>query len=162
LRNGALSSQSRGRAAPEGCPPINVGTFEDGLLIATRDAALFNPTKLSARYLRAAGARAVVLITQQTVYDMFAYARWAQGELVRSISVNPTGRVWESIGQPEAFETPFWEGNHPVSANYPLPFHPLDMSDTALRSLLRLRVEGTPDPGLADPSQTRLRCFARP
>lgn len=147
-----------------GFPPkgrINVGTFEDGLLIATRDAALVNPTKLSTRYLRVAGARAVLLITQQTFYDMFAYARWVQGELVRSISVNPIGRVWESIGQPEAFETPFWEGKHQVSADYPLPFHPLDMSDAALRSLLRLHVEGPPGPGLADPSQTTVHCFGR-
>jgi hypothetical protein len=103
---------------------VNVASFEGGTLIATRDAALFNPTKLHRRYLTFGSHRTVVLITQQSFHDMFAYARWVDGTLVRSLSVNPVGRVWEDVGDPEPFEVPFWRGEHPVADDYPLPFHP--------------------------------------
>jgi hypothetical protein len=127
-----------------------VGAFEGGLLLATRDAYLFNPTKLHRRYLKPVLGRTVTLLTQQPTYDMFAYARWENGQLQRSLSANPVGQIWESIGIPEPFEAPFWAGQRPAPAGYPLPFHPLDMSNAALRSVLHLHAEGPSDPGLVD------------
>lgn len=140
---------------------LNVGSFEAGTLIATRDAALFNPTKLHRRYLKFASSRTVVLITQQSVYDMFAYARWVDGTLVRSISVNPVGKVWENVGDPEPFEVPYWRGEHPVPDDYPLPFHPLDLSDAALRSVLGLHYEGPYSPGLLSPETVIMHAYRR-
>lgn len=140
---------------------LNVGAFEGGVLIATRDAYLFNPSKLHHRYLKAATADTVMLLTQQSFYDMFAYARWVRGSMIRSISVNPVGRVWEDIGTPEPFEQPFWNGDHPMEGDYPLPFHPLDLSDAALRSVLGLLYEGPPGPALKAPEDVPLRAYRR-
>jgi hypothetical protein len=141
---------------------VNIGSFEAGILIATRDAYLFNPRKLHRRYLGLASNRAVVLITQQSFYDMFAYARWVDGTLVRSISVNPVGKVWEDVGDPEPFEVPFWRGERRVDDDdYPLPFHPLDLGDAALRSVLGLHYEGGPSPGLVSPADVTLHAYRR-
>ena len=105
---------------------VAIATLVGGVVIATRDAHLYNPSKLHRRYLKIATHRNVVLLTQRSFYDMFAYARWVNGVLIRSISVNPIGKVWESLGTPELFEKPFWDGQHRVSAepgedDYPLP-----------------------------------------
>ncbi len=112
-------------------------SFEQGVLIATRDAHLYNPSKLHPRYLKPTAYTTLQLFTQRSFNDMFAYARWSHGKLVRSISINPIGGVWESHGPPELFEVPFWAGTRPFD-DYPLPFHPLDLSDAALSSELNL------------------------
>jgi hypothetical protein len=59
---------------------------------------------------------------------------------------------------PLAFEAPYWAGEHPVEPDdddddepYPLPFHPLDMAEDALRALFGFTYEGVPledDPDL--------------
>jgi hypothetical protein len=136
-----------------------VGRFQGGILLSTRDAHLYNPTKLAKRYLKPALGAGVTLITQRSSNDMFAYARWTDGRLTRSISVNPIGRIWESIGPPEPWERPFWRGDRPVGGDYPLPFHPLDMSDAALRSVLRLHYEGPPEAGLIEPASVVLHVY---
>lgn len=148
-------------AAFPGRGSLSVGTFEGGLLLGTQDAHLYNPTKLASRYLKPSLGSKVTLLTQRPLNDMFAYGRWERGQLIRSISVNPVGRVWESIGTPEPFESPFWAGQRAAAPNYPLPFHPLDMGDAALRDVLRLHVEGLPEPGLIDISSVLLHRFER-
>lgn len=140
---------------------LNVGTFDSGLLIATKDAHLYNPSKLHRRYLKASMGRTVVLLTQRSFNDMFAYARWVDGSLIRSISLNPIGKVWENIGDPEPFEVPFWNGEHPAESGYPLPFHPLELSDAALRSALGLVYEGPADPRLTSPEDVLLSAYRR-
>lgn len=138
---------------------LSVGSFESGELVATRDAHLYNPSKLHRRYLKAAIGRTLVLVTQRSFNDMFAYARWEDGELICSISVNPVGGVWENIGAPEEFEVPFWRGDHVVDGTYPLPFDPVEFGDVVLRSVLGLLYEGPPDPSLTSPEDVRLRAF---
>lgn len=138
---------------------INIGTFEQGTVVATRDAVLFNPTKLAKRYLNAPLGRDLVLLTQQSVRDMFAFGHWIDGQLRRSISVNPVGKVWESIGEPEPFEKPFWAGDRGAGSDYPLPFHPLDMAEAAIRTYLGIYVEGQPTPGLVGPDRIQLEMF---
>ena len=137
---------------------LNVATLAGGTVVATRDAHLYNPTKLHSRYLRASAGPTLVLLTQRSVNDMFAYARWEDGDLVRSISVNPVGGVWEDIGPAEPFEQAFWRGDHPGHPS--LPFHPLELSDAALRSVLGLAVEG-PGGNFAQPEDVQLRAYAR-
>lgn len=157
-------SLGRGTLGQDGFPnrgDINVGTFERGTVVATRDAVLFNPTKLSTRYLKAPLSHDVVLLVQQSVYDMFAFGHWTDGHLRRSISVNPVGKVWESIGDPEAFEEPFWAGERPVGPDYPLPFHPLDMAEAAVRTFLGIYIEGQPAPELVGPDRIQLERFRR-
>ena len=74
---------------------------------------------------------------------------------------NPVGKVCESLGEPEPFEIPFWEGRHPV-AGYPLPFHPLEMSVAALASELNLCGEGAePVPGMSQLDEVVLTRYSR-
>lgn len=156
--------RGRGTLARDGLPDrgdINVGTFERGTVVATRDALLFNPTRLDKRYLKAALGREAVLLAQRSYYDMFAFGHWIDGQLRRSISVNPVGKVWESIGEPEAFEAPFWAGERPAESGYPLPFHPLDMAETAVRTFLGVYLEGQPAAGLVGLDRVPLELFSR-
>jgi hypothetical protein len=140
---------------------INLAAFRNGAVVATRRAMLFNPSKLEARFVKVAGSRTVHLLAQRSMYDMVAYARWEGGTLARSISANPVGKVWESIGAPEPFEARFWEGSQRPAPDYPLPFHPLDLGEAALRHILGACFEGLPEPGLADPSTVELLSFGR-
>lgn len=161
----AYAPTGTGSLASEGFPPrweLSVGSCGRGTLLATRDAALFNPTKLHGRYLKGALGSEVWLLTQQSTYDMFALGRWSEGTLVRSISVNPVGKVWESIGTPEPFELPFWAGKRPAPSGYPLPFHPLEMAEEAFRSVLGVQLEGTADPLLLHADELALETFTRP
>ncbi len=41
------------------------------------------------------------------------------------------------------FEDPYWAGEHPVDWDeYPLPFHPLELGEAALRALFGFNYEG--------------------
>jgi hypothetical protein len=73
----------------------------------------------------------------------------------------PGRRVWESVGTPEPFEAPFWEGGRRPAPDYPLPFHPLELGEAALRAVLGAWFEGRPDPGLADPSTVELLALGK-
>ncbi len=55
---------------------LNVAAFDDGWMVVTRDAIKFLPEQLPRRYLQAALGRHVVLISQDSYYDIFAYGRW--------------------------------------------------------------------------------------
>lgn len=140
---------------------IGVAQFGGGLLVATRDAALYNPSMLHRRYLKPSLGRTVVLLTQRSATDMVAFARWQDATLSRSISVNPIGRVWESLGPEEKWERPFWDGLRPVEVGYPLPFHPLELGEEAMRSVLGLWCEGSPAPGLVDAADVVLEIYER-
>lgn len=79
--------------------------------------------------------------------DWFAFAVWAgDGELWRSLSLSPDHGIMENIGPPMAFEAPYWAGEHPVGTDddeypYPLPFHPLELAEDALRALFGFTYE---------------------
>lgn len=150
--------------ADGGWPPrgeFGIALFPSAVLIATIDAHLYNPTKLHPRYGKAGLGRTMLLVTQRSYNDMSAYARWEDGRLVRSLSVNPIGKVWEDRGTPAAFEHRFWAGDHPVSDDYPLPFHPLEMGEAAVEALFALVYEGVLDPGLVQPDEIVLDVYRR-
>jgi len=142
---------------------LGVGVFANGAVVATRRAYLFNPSRLESRFLKRAGGGTVWLLAMRAVYDMFAYAVWRDGTLTRSLSANPVGKVWESIGDPLPFERPFWDGERVVadSPGYPLLFHPLEMGEAAIRQVLGTFFESVPATGLVDPETVRLRSFRR-
>ncbi|MDT0203524.1 DUF6928 family protein [Nocardioides sp. AE5] len=157
-----LERTDRGSLISHGFPErgeIAVGHITQGLIITTRDAALFRPTDLHARYAKLGETR--ILLTQQTAHDMFAFARWSEGALVRALSVNPVGKVWQSIGDPDPFEAPFWSGEHPVDTDYPLPFHPLEMAEAAVQEFLGTQFEASPTPQTVAPESIVLDRFAR-
>lgn len=110
---------------------------------------------LPQHFLEEAKGRRVVLHAMHSVVDWLAFAVWKDGALIRSLSLSPDGGIQENIGEPLDFEAPFWAGEHPVEVDpdwgedqepYPLPFHPLELGEEALRALFGFVLEGWPAP----------------
>ena len=139
-------------------------------VIAAVEFAIDYPSRLPTRFLQAAGTGTVILHAMHSVVDWFAFAVWKNGQLVRSLSAAPDGGVMEDIGERLAFEQPYWEGRHPVDdpedleageEPYPLPFHPLELGEAALRELLGYQLEGRVDPALLDATTIPMLRFQR-
>ncbi|GMA30932.1 DUF6928 family protein [Litorihabitans aurantiacus] len=157
---GALFPRTPYRRAGEGAlggagiPPRQepwVGVFDGGALLATRDAFLYDPRILHARYLRFEAWPDVHLIASQSSTNMFAYGRWRDGELVRSVSVNPVAGVRNVTGVRQDFEVPevrvdTW----------------LDAANATLAAVLGLTGDtATPVPGGAGWDEVHLQRYAR-
>ncbi|XVU20845.1 DUF6928 family protein [Actinoplanes sp. CA-054009] len=123
------------------------------------------PSQLPARLLGAAGDRRIIMHGMHSGSDGLCFAVWENGSLVRSLSVSPDGGVVEDIGEPYDFERPYWAGERPAGSTlpggpYPLPFHPLELGEDALRALFGFILEGRPDPADVDPYEVPLRGFS--
>jgi hypothetical protein len=125
---------------------VYVGCFPGLTVVCTRDAAVDRPSQLHQRFLDEAAGRTVYLHAMHSVVDWFAYAIWdSDGTLRRSLSLSPASGIIENIGTPLDFEAPFWVGAHSVKTRgsfYPLPFHPLELGEEALRVLFGFNYEG--------------------
>ncbi|WP_033225995.1 MULTISPECIES: DUF6928 family protein [unclassified Streptomyces] len=113
------------------------------------------PSRLPEHLVAASAGRRLVLHAMHSVVDWLAFAVWEDGRLVRSLSLSPDSGVMENIGQPLPFELPYWSGDRPADVMpwpdeeetpYPLPFHPLDLGEDALRALCGFVMEGLPAP----------------
>jgi hypothetical protein len=119
---------------------------------------LDRPSQLPAHLVDASMGRTLYLHAMHSAVDWFAFAVWRDGALVRSLSLSPEDGVLEDTGERLAFEEPFWAGRHPaLLEGYPLPFHPLDLGDHALREFFGFSGEGADDGG---PSAGRLDPWA--
>lgn len=145
-----------------------VGVSAGTTVVADQRLMIDRPSTLPTHLLEAACGRRVVLHVMHSVSDRLGFAEWdGNGELVRSLSVAPEGGVIEDIGEKFAFELPFWAGAHPVlpepgwdgAQNYPLPFHPLEMGEEALRHLFGFIVEGRSKPDDVDAGLVTLQGF---
>ncbi|MEV4641013.1 hypothetical protein AB0J80_27095 [Actinoplanes sp. NPDC049548] len=111
------------------------------------------PSELPEHVLAEAAGRRILLHSMHSVVDQLTFAAWEDGRLIRSLSVSPDTGIVEDIGEPYPFERPYWAGEHPVTSMfpgqgpYPLPFHPLDLGEEALRELFGFVIEGSPEPG---------------
>lgn len=116
---------------------------------------LYKPSELPVHVLDVAAGRRVALCAMHSVDDSFGYAVWANGELVRSLSLSLPHGIVENIGEPLEFELPFWARRRAAIERYPgaLGFHPLDMGQQAMRSLFGFALEGGPEPDDVDASQ---------
>lgn len=101
-----------------------------------------------------------------SVVDWLAFAIWDNGTLVRSLSLSPNSGVMENIGEPLEFERPYWAGERAVELDpewdeglYPLPFHPLEMGEDALRALFGFVVEGYPEADDIDSNEILMHGF---
>ena len=142
---------------------IAAGRFPGLQVVVSEEVAVDCPSQLSPRFIAAQGT--TVLHLMHSVVDWFAFAVWQDGRLVRSLSLSPDGGVVEDIGERLAFERPFWEGKHPAvaagedPAGYPLPFHPLELGEAALREFFGFQLEGYVDAALLDPESIPLLRF---
>jgi hypothetical protein len=123
-----------------------VDLFCDGRLVLDR------PSELPARFHEIAAGRRIIMHGMHSVVDWVCFAVWEDGHLVRSLSVSPGNGIQENIGDPFDFELPFWDGPDRVESvsgwsdqtpdRHPLPFHPLQMGEEALRALFGFVIEG--------------------
>ncbi|WBQ06543.1 DUF6928 family protein [Kribbella sp. CA-293567] len=142
LADGDLSQNAN---PPDGL--VYAAVFPGLTIVCTGEVALDRPSTLPAKYLAEAGGRTVYLHAMHSVVDWFAYAVWTpDGKLRRSLSLAPDGGVFENLGDPLPFEQTYWAGEHALEADdddpYPLPFHPLELAEDALRTLFGFNYEG--------------------
>ncbi|MEV0135317.1 hypothetical protein AB0H83_43560 [Dactylosporangium sp. NPDC050688] len=123
------------------------------------------PSQLPDRLLEAGAGRRIVMHGMHSGSGWLCFAVWENGDLVRSLSVSPDGGIGENIGEPYQFELPYRAGAHPVKpmvpgdGPYPLPFHPLELGEMALRALFGFILEGRPHPDDVDPFEVHLHGF---
>ncbi|MFG2262275.1 DUF6928 family protein [Streptomyces sp. NPDC048720] len=124
------------------------------------------PSELPEHLVTASAGRRLVLHAMHSVVDWLAFAVWEDGRLVRSLSLSPDSGVIEDVGEPLPFELPYWAGDRPVvpwpdeeEEPYPLPFHPLDLGEDALRALCGFVREGRPEPDDLDTDGIRLHGY---
>lgn len=144
-----------------------VGSWSGVSIIAAKEFAIDQPSKLPAVFLSPASAGTAYLHVMHSVVDWFAFAVWENGKLRRSLSLSPDDDIIEDIGDRLPFEEPFWAGQHPAvdpddkEDDYPFPFHPLELGEAALDEFFGYQIEGIVDPSLLDPEKVPLLRFKR-
>lgn len=145
-------------------PPDNqiyVGCFPGLSVIAAVDFAIDSPSQIDPRFLDEYLERKVILHAMHSVVDWFAYAVWEKKNLVRSLSLSPDSGIAEDIGDKQAFENPYWSGEHPLCAggedlDYPFKFHPLELAEAAMLEYYGFQFEGLADASLYEPDEIQL------
>ena len=151
------------------CPPnneVHLGCFPGVSIVAAKEFGNDYPSKLPASFISAGFNRTTYLHAMHSVVDWLAFAQWTNGKLVRSLSLSPDSGVLEDIGEHLAFEGPFWSGQNPVIADeeqteYPLPFHPLELGEAALKAFFGYQLEGADGPALLQPESIPLLKYKR-
>ena len=152
------------------CPPddeVLIGCFPGLSIIAAFEFGIDYPSHLPTRFLQAAAGNTVYLHAMHSVVDWFAYAKWLDGKLVRSLSLSPDSGILEDIGVRAAFEVPYWDGVHSPfdpdeeDGDYPFLFHPLDLGEAALLEIFGYQIEGVIDPDHLDAEEIPLAAFRR-
>ncbi|PPC90707.1 MAG: hypothetical protein CTY34_06860 [Methylobacter sp.] len=150
------------------CPPydeIHIGCFPGVSVVAAKEFGIDYPSKLHQRFIAAGGNGTVTLHAMHSVVDWFAYATWANGKLVRSLSLSPDSGIMEDIGQHLPFEEPYWSGAHPAVDDeedaYPFPFHPLELGEATLKEQFGYQLEGYIDASLLEPESIPLVRYKR-
>lgn len=136
-------------------------------LVCDPRLALDRPSVLPEHLLGLGAGRRIVVHGMHSGSDSLAFAVWENGVLVRSLSLSPDGGIQENIGEPFEFESPYWAGEHPVEdvlggpdeGPYPLPFHPLELGEEALRALFGFVLEGYLAPDDVDAEGVHLHGF---
>ena len=150
------------------CPPDNelhIGCFPGVSIVAAKEFGIDYPSKLPASFISHGRGGTIYLHAMHSVVDWLAFAKWVNGELVRSLSVSPDSGVLEDIGQRLPFEEPFWAGQHPATTDedneYPLPFHPLELGEVVLKEFFGYQIEGFLEPGIFEPDSVPLIKYKR-
>lgn len=139
-----------GVLAEDANPPddmVYAAVWPGAAIVCTVGVALDRPSKLDPRFLAEGRGRTVYVHAMHSVVDWFALGVWGpDGELRRALSVSGgDGELIEDVGEPLAFERPFWAGEFPATEDdedYPFPFHPLELAEAALDDLFGFVFEG--------------------
>ncbi|MCI4066059.1 hypothetical protein MRQ36_27340 [Micromonospora sp. R77] len=137
------------------------------VLLCDRRLVLDRPSELPAHLLRRGAGRRIIMHGMHSVVDWLCFAVWDDGQLVRSLSLSPDSGILENIGEPFDFERPYWAGERPFEPvpgwsgkdPYPLPFHPLELGEEALRALFGFVIEGRQEPDDIDADTVHLHEF---
>lgn len=165
----AVTPISGGTLLEDCYPPDDVAfaaVLPDAVLLCDRRLVARTPSEFPQHLLAEADGRRILLHSMHSVIDALTFAVWEDGKLIRSLSMSPDTGVVEDVGEPYPFERPFWAGGRPVTSAfpdrgpYPLPFHPLDLGEEALRDLFGFVVEGRPAPGDVDADMISLHGFS--
>jgi len=124
---------------------LYIGCFPGVSVVAAEEFGIEYPSKLPQKVLLPPVAvEPLRFHAMHSVVDWFAYATWANGQLVLSLSLSPDNGIMEDIGSRLPFEEPYWSGEHPAVDSdeeedaYPFPFHPLDLGEATLKRQVRL------------------------
>jgi hypothetical protein len=151
------------------CPPddeLHVGCFPGVSVLAAKEFGIDHPSRLSERFISYGSSGTIYLHAMHSAVDWFAFAKWNNGQLVRSLSLSPESGIVEDIGQRLPFEEPFWSGQHPATDDdeeeeYPLPFHPLELGEAALNEFFGYQLEGSIGGALVRPESVPLVKYKR-
>jgi len=144
---------------------IFVGVYGDLKIIAHEDLGGDYPSRIDRRWHSTELGSTTYVHATASVVDWCAFGLWKEGELVRALSVSPDGGVKEDIGNKLPFEASFWDGSPALEddldddAEYPLSFHPLELSEAALLAMLGFQFEGHPDDWVCDPAEVSIMRF---
>jgi hypothetical protein len=152
------------------CPPDNeivAGCFPGLAIVAAKEFGIDYPSKLASRFVDAFADGTLYLHAMHSVVDWFAFGVWRNGVLLRSLSLAPDSGILEDIGDRLPFEQAYWAGEHPAldpeegEADYPFPFHPLELGEAALAAFFGYQLEGIVDPEHIRPERISLMRFER-
>ncbi len=140
---------------------IRAGVYGDLAILAHEGFAKDKPSVIPRAMLAGAAFETTYVHATHSMLDWCAFSQWKNGELVRSLSLAPDNGIIENIGQPMPFEAPFWNGEYAMDDEdeYPLPFHPLDLSEAALATNVGFGFEGDPNTWVCDPAEIPILSF---
>ncbi|HET8782662.1 MAG TPA: hypothetical protein VFM63_09600 [Pyrinomonadaceae bacterium] len=143
---------------------IRVGCFPGVAIVAAEEFAT-EPADLPSNFLAEGDGKNMYLHCMHSVVDMMVFGVWTKGELTRSLSMAPDSGMNE-FGPRLPFEEPYWAGERPVDlddedSDYPLPFHPLEMGESALLEFFGYQLEGDSWEDGFDPETIPLLRFKR-
>ena len=145
---------------------ILAGCFQGVSIIAATEFGV-EPSQLAPNFLSEGAGKTIYLHCMHSVVDMIVFGVWTKGKLMRSLAMSPDSGIMEDIGPRLPFEEPYWAGEHPAVEDeedeYPFPFHPLEIGESALVEFFGYELEGAPDgrDPLFDPETISLLRFKR-
>jgi hypothetical protein len=125
-----------------------VGSFRGVELICSWRLVDYRPSQAARRCLPPARLPHVYLHSMDGGTNRIAFAAWQSGTMVRSLSLAADDEVVENLGEPLAFETPFWAGERTADPDesdgvaYAYPFRPRELAEEALRAFFGFGLDG--------------------
>jgi hypothetical protein len=144
---------------------VFVGSYGGLRIVAHKELANDYPSQIDPRWLHPSLGRTAYLHATHSVVDFLAFGLWRDGQLIRALSISPDNGIQEQIGAPLAFESPYWEGQKAVEVDadeepYPLPFHPLDLSEASMLQHLGFQFEGHIENWVCDPDTIPITTYS--